>query len=57
MPSGDTMSAAVVGGVLVVVHGSAWPLLLPAWAMLGRQARCGSPLAKRRLPQRPFTAA
>lgn len=36
-PSGDTMAAGTVGGVLIITFDSWWPLLIPLWGALGRQ--------------------
>ena len=36
-PSGDTMSGGTLGGILIVLTQSWWPVLIPIWVGIGRQ--------------------
>ena len=36
-PSGDTMSGGTLGGVLIVLMQSWWPIFIPVWVGIGRQ--------------------
>ena len=36
-PSGDAMSGGTLGGVLIVLMQSWWPIFIPVWVGIGRQ--------------------